>query len=93
MGGSWRIKERVTLGVAYGSQVDLPVEDGRFTVNLTALGLSKVKYHDLKIKGPCSIREIGVGIAYKATSRLLIPADVTGPTGKREAQTQPPSAM
>jgi long-chain fatty acid transport protein len=77
VGALWRIGERVTLGVAGGSQVDLPVEDGRFTVNLTALGLGKVKYHDLKIKGLAQPAEIGVGIAYEATSRLLIAADVT----------------
>jgi long-chain fatty acid transport protein len=77
LGTQWRVSERLTLGVAYGSKVDLPVDDGRIEVDLTALGLSKVNYQDLKLDGLAQAQEVGLGLAYHVTPAWLLAADVT----------------
>lgn len=76
LGAMWRLSDRLTLGAAYGSKVDLPVESGRIEVDLTAQGLGRVGYRDLKLDGLAQAQEVGLGLAYQATPSLLLAADI-----------------
>ena len=76
LGAMWHLPTG-SFGVAYGSKVELPVESGRLDANLSAAGLGKVRYDDLKLKGLAQAQEIGVGASYQVTPRLLVALDLT----------------
>ena len=77
LGVQYRVNDRLTLGAAYGSKVDLPVREGRLTANLTAAGLGEVRYDDLRIEGLAQARELGVGASYRLTPAWLVAADLS----------------
>jgi long-chain fatty acid transport protein len=77
LGALWRLTDRLTLGAAYGSKVDLPLRDGRVDVDETALGRGQVRYDGLKLEGLAQAQELGIGVAWQATPKLLLAADLT----------------
>ena len=76
LGALWQVSDRLTFGAAYGSKVELPIESGRLDVNMSAQGLGKVQYDDLKLKGLAQAQELGVGASYRITPRWLVAADL-----------------
>ena len=73
----WQASDRLSLGAAYGSKVELPVESGRLDVNLSAMGIGKVHYDDLKLKGLAQAQELGIGASFRITPRWLVAADLS----------------
>lgn len=63
--------EQLSLGLAYTSRVNLPMDGGTLTSDLSALGLGKVTYHDVRATGINLPQEFGAGIAFRPTDRLL----------------------
>lgn len=76
LGLQYRVNDRITLGGIYNSQVDLNLKGNRIAANESAIGLGTVTYHDVRIKGLAEPQEIGAGIAYWVTPRLLVDFDV-----------------
>lgn len=77
LGAQFQVSNRLTLGAAYGSKIELPVEDGEFTANFSAAGLGEVEYRDLKIDGLAQAQEFGIGASYQLTPSWLVAADLT----------------
>lgn len=76
LGLQFHINDRVTVGAIYNSEVDLPLHGNSFIANESAIGLGDVTYHDVRITGLAEPQEVGVGVAYRLTDRLLIDIDV-----------------
>jgi long-chain fatty acid transport protein len=68
-------KGNLMLGGAYFTETALDLDDGTMTLNLSALGLGKVKY-DAAISDFAWPRRAGLGAAYHVSPLLLISADV-----------------
>jgi len=68
-------KGNLALGAAYFTETSLDLDDGTLTLNMSALGLGKVKY-DAKISGFSWPRRAGIGAAYRISPWFLIAADV-----------------
>jgi len=77
VGAMFRPGSRVTLGVAYTSQVDLELDGGELVSNQTAAGLGKVTYRDVTLSGASQPQELGVGVAFQTTETLLVSAELT----------------
>lgn len=65
----------VTIGGAYLSETDFEFRDGTMDLNLSAMGLGKVKY-DARMTGMNWPRQAGLGINWPAFSWLRVAADV-----------------
>jgi len=75
VGAMLRVAQRVTLGMAYTSQVDLALDGGELVVNQGPAG--KVAYRDVTLSGAGQPQELGLGIALQATETLLVSAELT----------------
>lgn len=71
LGAMLKVGDRVTLGMAYTSRVNLGLDGGRFISDLSALGLGKVTYRDVEVKGLNLPQELGLGVAFQPTEPLL----------------------
>jgi long-chain fatty acid transport protein len=76
LGARYRASDAVTLGLAFGSEIDLPVRDGELRANLGP-GLGKVDYRDLEIDGLAQAAELGAGVAWQVAPDWLVAADLT----------------
>jgi len=77
VGAMLRLGTRVTVGVAYTSQVDLELDGGELVSNQTAAGFGKVTYRDVTLSGASQPQELGVGVALQASETLLVSAELT----------------
>jgi long-chain fatty acid transport protein len=77
VGAMLRPTRRITLGVAYTSQVDLELAGGKLVSNQTAAGLGKVTYRDVTLSGVGQPQELGLGIALQASETLLVSVELT----------------
>jgi len=75
-GIQYDLNDQFTLGVAYGSDTELVLEDGNAVVNFDAMGLGRVKYTSAKIDGLSLPSELGIGLAWKITPKLSLGADL-----------------
>jgi long-chain fatty acid transport protein len=76
-GVQYEIAPGVTLAGVYGTKTGLPLNKGHADINLRALGLGTVRYHDVSVVGLGLPREIGVGVAWQATRQTLLSLEVT----------------
>ena len=76
LGLMYKPDERLTIGAAYTSQVDLELGGGTLVADMTALGLGKVKYRDVEASGLNQPQELGLGLAYQYSDRLLLAAEL-----------------
>jgi long-chain fatty acid transport protein len=53
------------------------LRDGRVDVDQAALGRGKVRYDGLKLEGLAQAQELGIGVAWQVTPKLLVAADLT----------------
>jgi len=77
LGLMFRPVRRVTLGMAYTSQVDLDLDGGELVSNQTATGAGMVTYRDVSLSGAGQPQELGLGMAVQATETLLVSAELT----------------
>lgn len=75
-GLQYDINDRLTVGMAYGSDTELVLKDGNAVVNFEAMGLGRVKYTSAKIDGLSLPSELGIGLAWKITPKLSLGADL-----------------
>jgi long-chain fatty acid transport protein len=71
LGLMYKPTDRLTLGAAWNSKVDLNLE-GRMRADLSALGLGKVNYRNAEAKNIDQPQELGVGAALQVTDRWLL---------------------
>jgi long-chain fatty acid transport protein len=71
-GALYRLSDAVTLGAAYTGPTSLRLTGADMIVNYSALGLGKVTYRDVTITGLNQAQQVDVGIAWQATSWLLL---------------------
>jgi long-chain fatty acid transport protein len=72
VGGMYKPNSRITFGAAYTSEIDLEFDGGRLTSNMSAIGLGKVTYKDVKTKPIDQPRELGIGAAIQWNEKLLL---------------------
>ncbi|MEP6656618.1 MAG: outer membrane protein transport protein, partial [Betaproteobacteria bacterium] len=71
-GALYTPNELWTFGATFTPKARLTMDGGRAIVNLTAVGLGNVVYHDVRLSGLALPREVAVGAALQATQHLLI---------------------
>ena len=76
LGARYRMNERVSLGVAYAPKTKLVLDGGTMNIDMSAIGLGKVRYDDVREKGIDKPQELGAGIALQATDALLVALEV-----------------
>jgi long-chain fatty acid transport protein len=76
LGLQFRANDRMTLGAIYNSKVALNLKGNSITADESSIGLGAVTYHDVHVNGLAEPQEIGAGIAYRLTPRLLIALDL-----------------
>jgi long-chain fatty acid transport protein len=72
LGLMYRPSDQLTLGLSYTSQVDIELKGGTLKADMSALGLGKVSYRNVEINGLNQPQELGVGLAYQYSDRLLL---------------------
>jgi long-chain fatty acid transport protein len=77
LGLQYRPTPAVTLGLAYTHQTALELEGKRFVANYSALGLGKVTYGEVVLRGVGLPKELGAGVAFRPSERWLIAMDIT----------------
>lgn len=75
-GAMYKPDNRLSIGAAYNSKVDIDLDGGRLTADFSALGLGKVAYGDAEATGVDQPEEFGVGIAYQYSSKLLLATEL-----------------
>lgn len=66
-----------TFGFTYTSETKLTLDDGKATIDFTALGLGKVNYREARIGGQNAPQEMTFGIAHEASENWLLAADIS----------------
>ncbi len=77
LGLMYRPDERLRIGVAYTSQVDIAMNGGTLVADMSALDLGKVRYREVEAKGVDQPQELGLGLGYQYSGRLLLAAELT----------------
>lgn len=70
-GTQWRPDDHWHLGLAYASATDLSLENGSFTLDMSSVGLGKVKYSDAALEQLSMPQSVSLGAAYDAGRWLL----------------------
>ena len=76
VGIQYELNDRISLGLAYTSKVDMDMAGNNFEADMSALGIGKVSYDDVRLKGLALPQQLGAGIAAKLTQRLLIAFEI-----------------
>lgn len=88
----WEPTSSIHLGVTYTPRTNLPFNNGTLIVNLSAIGLGNVSYHNVQLHGFALPEEVAVGAAWQATPKLLVALDVQQANYSRAIRTQALSA-
>lgn len=72
LGLLYRVDPHLTLGAAYTTATELPLEQGQLRANLTAMGLGEVTYHDVRLTGLSLPQEAAVGLAWRLSDAWLL---------------------
>ncbi|GAC1626973.1 MAG: outer membrane protein transport protein [Nevskia sp.] len=74
IGALYKISDTVKLGISYASINKLKLDHGKLTVNYSDLdpALGRVEYDQATVKGFALPQELGVGLSWQATPRLLL---------------------
>lgn len=73
----YQLSDTVKLGASYSSVNKLKLKGGRVAVNYSDLGEGVVDYGNARVKGFALPEDLGIGIAWQATSAWLISTEVT----------------
>jgi long-chain fatty acid transport protein len=77
IGVLYRLNDRLSLGIAYSGKAELVLNGGTADINMSAIGLGKVRYRKVEAKGIDKPQELGVGVAWQATDSLLLALDLS----------------
>jgi long-chain fatty acid transport protein len=77
LGLMYKPNDRLTLGIAYTNQVDIELDGGTLTADMSALGLGKVTYSQVEMSGLNQPQELGIGLAYQYNPKLLLAVELT----------------
>lgn len=69
--------DRLTLAASYKPRTNLTLSGDDMQVNMTALGLGKVRYSRVRFSGIDLPAEVSLGLAWKATQKLTLSADLS----------------
>ena len=72
VGGMYKPDPRLTIGMVFVPKSQLTMDGGRAIVNMTAVGLGSVTYHDVRLSGLALPRELAFGAAWRATTNSLL---------------------
>lgn len=64
------------IALAYTSEAPLKLENGEMRINNTALNGKVLRYRDVSIKGLAFASELGIGVRWRASPRMLWTAEV-----------------
>ncbi len=92
LGLLYKPTDALSLGLAYSPQVNLPLTGGTLEANLSALGLGRVTYRDVRLDGLALPQELAGGFAWQATPKALIAFDVRWQDYSRALRNQTLSA-
>jgi long-chain fatty acid transport protein len=76
VGVTYRVTPELTVGAAYTSPATFDYQNGTADVNLTPLGLGRVRY-DVSVSGIAHPQNVQTGVAFRPTSRWLLAMDLT----------------
>lgn len=68
--------KNLSLGLSYTSKVELDLDGGYANVNMSAIGLGKVRYRDAASSGIDQPEELGISIAWQANNKWLLVAEL-----------------
>lgn len=68
--------ERWTIALTFAPRSTLTMDRGRAIVDMTAVGLGRVVYHDVRASGMALPRSVAVGAAWQATPQTLVATKV-----------------
>lgn len=71
VGAQHRVTDAMTLGAQYTSRTDLPLNDGRMTLDMTTAGLGKVQYRDVEVRDFGLPQGLSLGIALRPCRDLM----------------------
>jgi long-chain fatty acid transport protein len=77
LGVQYRLHPDLTLGASYTTATDLPLTGGHLTANLSAQGLGKVTYSDVRLTGLSLPQAVELGLAWQVNPPLLLSFDLT----------------
>jgi len=72
IGAQYQPRPDLTLGATYTTATDLPLAGGSLTANLSAQGLGKVTYSDVRLIGLSLPQEVALGLAWQVNEPLLL---------------------
>lgn len=76
LGVMYDLNDRLRLGMAFSSEINIRLKDGELVSDQSAIGLGKVTYNKVVASGINQPQELGAGIAWAVTDRLLIAAEI-----------------
>jgi long-chain fatty acid transport protein len=88
LGALYKPTPLLSFGLTYSPQVKLPLDNGELVANLSALGLGRVIYRNVQLRGLALPAEIAGGVAWQATPQLLLAVDVMWSHYSRALRTQ-----
>lgn len=77
LGLRWEATPTLALALVYATKTPLPLDGGRLDADMSAIGLGSVRYRDVRFTGFALPEEVGAGLAWQATPRLLLALDLT----------------
>ena len=76
LGAQYAPNDNLRFGLNYSAKRSLPFT-GEMTFNLSSIGLGRVRYNDVELESIGLPEEVGLGMAWQATPKLLLAADVS----------------
>jgi long-chain fatty acid transport protein len=77
LGLMYKPSDRLSIGAAYTSQTDIELDGGTLEADMSALGLGKVTYNKVEMSGLNQPQELGLGVAYQYSHKLLLALELT----------------
>jgi long-chain fatty acid transport protein len=72
LGTQYQVTPSLKLAASYTEKTKLPLTGGQLKLNMSAIALGTVTYHDVKVDGLALPREIALGAAYQINNDLLL---------------------
>jgi long-chain fatty acid transport protein len=92
LGALYKPAPMLSLGLTYSPEVRIPFDNGELVANLEALGLGKVTYRNVQLRGLALPEEIAGGLGWQMTPLLLVAVDLMWSDYSHAMRTQTLSA-
>ena len=73
----YRPRDWLALGLTYTTKGAIDLKQGNVVFDQSALGIGKVQYDDLEIKGLATPQEVGFGLALRPVKDLLLAVEIS----------------